>query len=131
MSFKCGFGPNYFSYSRQQGLRTATEVSSDNSQLFRNVRKHEQQVGKALKRLFAGAYASECALCGVAPTSVDVDITWDDSIVEDTATERAQMKDDIARNLAPAWLYPMRFYGMSEDEARALVDATPKLPEEA
>lgn len=131
MSFKCGFGPNYFSYSRQQGLRTATEVSSDNSQLFRNVRKHEQQVGKALKRLFAGAYASECALCGLAPTSVDVDITWDDSIVEDTATERQQMKDDIARGLAPAWLYPMRFYGMSEDEARVLVGATPELPEEA
>ena len=49
LSAKCGFGPNYFSYSRQQGLRTATEVSSDNSQLFRTVRKHEQVVGETWK----------------------------------------------------------------------------------
>lgn len=120
MSFKCGFGPNYFSYTRQQGLRTATEVSSDNSQLFRNVRKHEQQVGKALRRLFEGAYAAVCSLNGAPWNEPKVSITWDDSIVEDTATERAQMKDDISRGLCPAWLYPARFYGMSEEEAKAL-----------
>lgn len=123
LSAKCGFGPNYFSYSRQQGLRTATEVSSDNSQLFRTVRKHEQSVGESLRRLFAGAYAAECALRGITPTSLDVDVRWDDSIVEDTATERATMKDDISRGLCPAWLYPVTYYGMSEDEARELVGA--------
>ena len=133
LSAKCGFGPNYFSYSRQQGLRTATEVSSDNSQLFRTVRKHEQSVGESLRRLFAGAYAAECALRGVQPTSLDVDVRWDDSIVEDTATERATMKDDISRGLCPAWLYPATYYGMSEDEAKELVGAQPgqtAVPEE-
>lgn len=139
LSAKCGFGPNYFSYSRQQGLRTATEVISDNSQLFRTVRKHEQSVGESLRRLFAGAYAAECALRDVTPTSLDVDVRWDDSIVEDTATERATMKDDISRGLCPAWLYPVRYYGMSEEEAKELVgaqqqsaqDAPQAVPEEA
>ena len=131
-SAKCGFGPNYFSYSRQQGLRTATEVSADNSQLFRNVRRHEQVVGDAIERLVAGAWAAETALrTGTDPGVPDVKVTWDDSIVEDTATERALMKDDISRGLAPAWLYPVRYYGMSEDEAKALVGSQQAVPEEA
>ena len=51
--------------------------------------------------------------------------------MKDTATERAMMKDDISRGLAPAWLYPMRYYGMSEDDARALVGSQQAVPEEA
>ena len=130
-SAKCGFGPNYFSYSRQSGLRTATEVSADNSQLFRNVRRHEQVVGAAIERLVAGAYAAETALrTGTDPGTPDVTVTWDDSIVEDTATERNLMKDDISRGLCPAYLYPMRYYGMDEDAARALVGAQQAVPEE-
>ena len=53
-------------------------------------------------------------------------------MVEDTEAERAMMKDDIARGLCPAHLYPMRFYGMDEAEARALVAqaSAPAFPEE-
>ena len=130
MSAKCGFGPNYFSYSRQTGLRTATEVTADNSQLFRNLRKHEQVIGESLTRLFEGAYAAEQALNGRAVTGARVEVTWDDSVVEDTGTERAMMKDDIARGLCPAWLYPMTYYGMDEASAKALVGAQALASEE-
>lgn len=130
LSGKCGFGPNYFSYSRQGGLKTATEVSADNSQLFRNVRRHEQLVGAAISRVATGAYAAECALRGFDVDPALISVIWDDSIVEDTATERAVMKDDISRGLCPAYLYPMRFYGMSEEEARALVGMGADIPPE-
>jgi hypothetical protein len=40
------------------------------------------------------------------------------------------MKDDISRGLCPAYLYPMRYYGMDEDAARALVGAQQVVPEE-
>lgn len=132
-SAKCGFGPNYFSYSRQGGLKTATEVTADNSQLFRNVKRHEASVKASIERLVAGAYSAECALRGVTPKSLDVNVEFDDSIVKDSATERALMKDDISRGLCPAWLYPMTYYGMSEEEARQLVGAQPgqtAVPEE-
>ena len=120
-SIMCGFGPNYFSYSRQAGLRTATEVVADNSQLVRNVHRHEQAMGESLSRLCAGAYAAETALRTGSPSYVPFEVKWDDTVVEDTATERANMRDDIARGLCPAWLYPMRYYGMSEADAKALV----------
>lgn len=119
LSVKCGFGPNYFSFTRQGGLKTAREVVSDNSVLYRNLRKHEGKVGEALRRLFAGAYAAECGVrTGSAPTGVSVDVTWDDSVVEDADAERETMKDDVARGLCPKWRYVAKYYGMGEDEAR-------------
>lgn len=125
-SAKCGFGPNYFSYSRQAGLRTATEVVSDNSALYRNVKRHEAGVGESISRLLAGLWSAECALNGRGePPDPRVEVQWDDSVVEDTAAERALMKDDIARGLCPAHLYPMRYYGLSEEDARALVGGDP------
>ena len=132
-SAKCGLGPNYWSFTRQGVNKTAREVVSDNSQLMRNCRRHERAVGAQLRRLVAGAWCAEVALrTGAMPGPPEVEVQWDDSVVEDTEAERAMMKDDIARGLCPAHLYPMRFYGMDEAAARALVAqaAAPAFPEE-
>lgn len=130
-SSKCGLGPNYWSFTRQGVNKTAREVMSDNSQLFRNVRRHEKAVEEAIVRLVSGAYSAETALrTGAMPADAPVAVTWDDSVVEDTEAERALMKDDIARGLCPAWLYPMRYYGMDELEARRLVGSFDGVPEE-
>lgn len=119
LSVKCGFGPNYFSFTRQGGLKTAREVVSDNSILYRNLRKHEGKVGEALRRVFAGAYAAEVGVrTGAAPTEAAVDVTWDDSVVEDADAERETMKDDVARGLCPKWRYVAKYYNMSDEEAR-------------
>lgn len=120
LSLKCGLGPNYFSFTRSGGLRTATEVVSDNSVLLRNVRKNENAVGAQISRAMDGAYSAWRRLSG-APSDGNpgISVAWDDSVIEDTQTERSQMKDDISRGLCPRWKYLQRFYGMSEEEARA------------
>lgn len=118
-SIKCGFGPNYFSYTRQGGLKTAREVVSDNSVLYRNLRKHEGVVGAALRRLMMGAYSAERSLRGLPVAGgASVTVTWDDSVVEDADAERETMKDDVARGLCPRWRYVMKYYDLSEAEAR-------------
>lgn len=130
-SAKCGLGPNYWSFTRGGVNKTAREVVSDNSQLLRNIRRHEMAVGESISRLVSGAYSAEAALrTGSMPEDVPVSVTWDDSVVEDTEAERAMMKDDIARGLCPAHLYPMRYYGMDELEARRLVGSPGGIPEE-
>lgn len=120
MSLKCKLGPNYFSFTRSQGLRTATEVVSDNSVLLRAVRANENEAGAAIAQAMRGTYASWCFVSGHPLSDVpELEVAWDDSVIEDTATARQQMKDDISRGLCPRWMYLQRFYGMSEDEARA------------
>ena len=118
---ECGFGSQYFQPDKAGGLKTATEVSADNSALMRNIRNHENQLGKELGRLLTSL--CECARvhCG-APVEEGfepVAVVWDDSIITDTQAEKAQMLAEIAAGVVPKWVYLTRFYGMSEEEARA------------
>ena len=135
LSWRCGLGNGYFSFDRATGLKTATEVVASNSQLARNIRRHQRAFGKAMCGVVRGAYAMELAAAEgrhVADADVpQVDVAWDDSVIVDEETERAAMKDDIARGLCPAWVYPVRYYGMGEADARALTgegDGAPGLP---
>lgn len=59
-------------------MHTATEVSSDNSALSRNIRKNEN--------------ALQGAPC-------DVSVIFDDSIVQDTASENRQDMAEVATGL--------------------------------
>lgn len=42
----CGFGLGYFDFGESRGyVRTVTKVSSDDSALMRNIRRHENALG--------------------------------------------------------------------------------------
>lgn len=118
---ECGFGSQYFKPDKAGGLKTATEVSSDNSALMRNIRNHENALGKELGRLLTALV--ECARvntgASVAEGFEPVSIVWDDSIITDTQAEKTQMLAEIAAGVVPKWMYLARFYGMSEEDAQA------------
>lgn len=118
-----GFGQQYFTLSKQGGLKTATEVSADSSALMRNLRKHETGVGAALSAMLTAAVSCARSKMGVSmgdPGTVTV--TWDDSIIEDTPAEKAQMLAEVSSGVAAAWEYRRRFMGEDEETARAMAD---------
>ena len=121
----CGFGTQYFKPDKSGGLKTATEVSADNSALMRNIVNHENVLGKELSRLLTAL--TECARvhCGAAVEEgfEPVAVRWDDSIITDTDAEKTQMLAEIAAGVVPKWMYLVRFYGMSEEEAQAALPA--------
>lgn len=121
-----GFGEQYFQIDKSGGLKTATEVVSDNSTLMRNVRKHENVLEKAISDVMTGLLS--CAVAkGYASFRDDigtVNVSFDDSIITDTQTEKQLMLNEIAAGVLPKWKYANTFYGMSEEEAKAA------LPEE-
>lgn len=118
---ECGFGSQYFRPDRSGGLKTATEVSADNSALMRNIRNHENALGKGLGRLLTALCVCARAHCGadVEEEVSPVEVTWDDSIITDTQAEKRQMLAEIAAGVVPKWMYLREFYGMGEGEARA------------
>lgn len=122
---ECGFGSQYFKPDKAGGLKTATEVSADNSALMRNIRNHENALGRELGRLLGSLV--ECARihCGadVEEGAEPVEVVWDDSIITDTQAEKQQMLAEIAAGVVPKWMYLARFYGKSEEEAQALMPA--------
>ena len=129
LGLKCGFGQQYWSFDLASGLKTATEVVSANSTLMRTIRRNEKLVGAALDDVARAAYATERARSGRPLAEVPhIRIDWDDSVMTDDKADRDMMKDDIARGLAPRWAYLARYYGMSEEEARAFTGEAPGEP---
>lgn len=116
-----GFGQDYFTLDKAGGLKTATEVSSDNSQMMRSVKKHENALGGAVSQVLTALLTCAKLHCGadIEDNFGSVSVTFDDSIIEDTAAKKSMMLAEISAGVVPAWMYLVEFYGMTEDEARA------------
>lgn len=80
-----GLGVNYFDTDNVGYVKTATEVSSDNSALMRNIRKNENALQGALVDVSRAVLACERSMGVALPVEGDVRVIYDDSIVQDTA----------------------------------------------
>ena len=115
LSVKCGFGENHYSFERG-AVKTATEVISQNSAMFRTLKKHELILEDALVRLTRiilryGGFGGE------TPVTVD----FDDSVIEDTAAVKAQAAVEFQTGLIDAVEYFVKVYNLTEEEAAAKV----------
>lgn len=116
-----GFGQDYFRYDKAGGMRTATEVSASNSAFMRNIRKHENELRPQLERLLASVLQCQSILNGwPVPEGCEARVDFDDSIIQDTASEKAQMMAEVSAGIVPKWMYLERFYAMDEAEAKAM-----------
>ena len=114
-----GFGISYFDMDESRGyVKTATEVSSDNSALMRNIRRHENSLeGSIVSIAKAVMHASRSFGEGI-PDEGEVRVQFDDSIIQDTAAEKEQDMREVGVTMG-AWEYRMRWYGEEESIARA------------
>ena len=115
-----GFGLTYFDFDNTGYVKTATEVSSDNSALMRNIRRHENALEHSLTGITHAVMAVSRTLGESIADEGEVSIAFDDSIVQDVAAEKAQDMREVGITMQP-WEYRMRWYG--EDEATARTHA--------
>jgi len=87
----CGLGERYYSSDNNE-VKTATEVISENSALFRCIKKHEIIIENALKALSK-------AVLNIFGIKAEVLITFDDSIIEDRKSQREQDFKDVEAGL--------------------------------
>lgn len=124
LSKRCGFGPGYYSLEQGGGIiKTATEVSSDNSELMRNRAKHERSVGAAIAAICESVVDLGRTMKGLALPDVTgrVRVVFDDSIIEDTESKRRRDLEDVAAGALALWEYRMKWYAEDEETARAAV----------
>lgn len=117
LSSKCGFGETYYRFSGGS-ITTATQVISENSTMFRTIKKHEIILEQAITELcriilHLGNTAMKAGLNEEAQVTID----FDDSIIEDKTTERNNDRQDLAAGIMNGWEYRMKWY--NEDEATA------------
>ncbi len=113
----CGFGENHYQYDRT-GVTTATQIVSENSTLFRTIKKHEtilEQVLKDLCRIILRLGNSALRL-GLNE-DVEISIDFDDSIIEDKQSDFTRDMQLLDAGIMNDWEFRMKW--MNEDEATA------------
>lgn len=99
-------------------MRTATEVSSDNSALMRNIRRHENALEGAITDIARAVMVVSRGFGGGIPEESCMRVQYDDSIIQDVAAEKEQDMREVAVTMA-AWEYRVKWYGEEEAVARA------------
>lgn len=114
----CGFGIPYFDIDESRGcLKTATEVSSDNSALMRNIVRHEHALEVSFVDISHAVPHCARTFDEGIPAEGSIRCEFDDSIVTDTAAEKRLAMEEVGTTLHP-YEYRMRFYGELEEEGR-------------
>ena len=130
LASKCGFGETYYRFDGGS-ITTATQVISENSTMFRTIKKHEIILSQAIKELCRiilrlGNAAMNMGLNEEAEVTID----FDDSIIEDKTTERNNDRQDLAAGIMNAWEYRMKWYNEDEATARKMLPGMEDMTDE-
>ena len=111
----------------RNGEELATEVSSDNSALMRNIRKNENAMQGAICGVSRALLACARTLGHKIHDEGDVGVLFDDSIVQDTTAEKKQDMAEVAAGLMETWEYRAKWYGESEGKAKGVSQSSSHL----
>jgi len=119
IGWRSGFGKKYFSFTDGEVYVNEKNVITSNSALYKNKKKHENLLGRALIEKAKAIMYLENDMGNI---SVDVDkleysVIFDDSIINDDASILAQLRLDVQDGYAPDYMYNMAAYKVSKEEA--------------
>ena len=117
LSLKCGFGTNRYQFNGI-GAKTATEIISENSDMYRMLKKHEIILEDVLKRLIRIIIRLGQVTGNVLDPDTEITIDFDDSIIEDKDSERQQDRQDVSMGVMRLEEYRAKWYGETVEQAR-------------
>lgn len=125
IGYKCGFSNGYFVFNEATGIQTATGVEAEQQrtiQLIKDVRdKLESCLNGAIYAM--SVYAD---LYGLAPAGA-YEIVYDfGDITYNREEDRARWWQYVTQGRVPAWMYFVKFEGMTKDEALSMTSEAKK-----
>jgi A118 family predicted phage portal protein len=112
LSTKCGLGNDRYKFDAG-GVKTATEIISEKSELFQNLKKNELVLDAAI-----GGLCRAVADITGAGGDFEVKVNFDDSIIEDSDAKRTRIQALVTQGKFPLWRYLHEYEGYDEDEAK-------------
>lgn len=117
LSSKCGFGENHYKYDRGN-VSTATQIVSENSTLFRTIKKHEIILRSVLTELCRTILRMGNQYMGMSLNEdVEISIDFDDSIIEDKSADFSRDMQLLNAGIMNDWEFRAKW--MNEDEETA------------
>ncbi|MFA5283907.1 MAG: hypothetical protein WC366_05335 [Bacilli bacterium] len=117
-----GLGNGYFIY-KEGRIMTATQVISEKSDTFRNVKKHEILLYDVVKNIIetymwvVNQFTDEEHF---TQELID-DVKFDDSIIEDKETEKKSDREDVTNGVMSKIEYRVKWFGETEEQATAMI----------
>lgn len=128
LSSKCGFGENHYRFD-QNGISTATQVISQNSEMFRTLKKHEILINDIIIDICkALMYINNEFTENNYKFNLDdnIEVKFDDSIIEDKQNEKANDRTDVNLGVMSLVEYRMKWYSEDEETARKKIEEIQK-----
>lgn len=130
LSSKCGFGERHYKFDGGN-IATATQVISENSTLYRTIKKHEiilesmlVELCRVLLRL-----GNEAMSAGL-DEDVEIYIDFDDSIIEDKQQDFTRTLQLLSAGLINDWEARMALLNEDEETAKAALPKAQDLTQE-
>ena len=119
-----GFGITFFDFDSTGYVKTATEVSSDNSALMRNIARHEHGLEQSIAGISRALLHIARGFGIDLPHEGAISVTFDDSIIVDTYQEKKQDLSEVGVTMTVAE-FRAKWYAetpeVAEERAAALL----------
>nr|WP_301907245.1 phage portal protein [uncultured Anaerostipes sp.] len=119
-STKAGLGEKYYKFD-SGNLTTATQVISENSNLYRSICKHEIILESVLKELIRIILRLGNETGASLNVDAEATIKFDDSIIVDSNTEQTIRMQEATGGFISKEQYLMWRYGIDETEAKKMM----------
>lgn len=128
IGYKVGFSNGHFVFNENSGLQTATEVEANQQRTIQFIKDVRDKLESCLNGVINGLnmFAN---LYGLAPAG-DYEVIYDfGDITYDIEIDRQRWWNYVVQGKVPAWMFFVKFEGMSKEEAVKMVnEAQPKQP---
>ena len=127
LCLQLGFSAGTFTFDRATGLKTATEVISENSKTYKTIKSHQRQIKKAIKDLIESILAvasvydihhNGVSIRSLVQSGYECTITFDDSILQDRQTNVNEGILLMSNGVMSKLTYMTQTLGMTEEEAK-------------
>ena len=128
IGYKAGFSNGYFVFNESTGIQTATQVEADQQRTIQLIKDVRNKLESCLDGLI---YAMDvfATLYRLAPMGAYEVVYGFGDITYNVEEDRARWWGYVQSGKVPAWRYFVKFEGMTEEDAKAMVaEAQPKTP---
>lgn len=133
LCLQMGFSPGTFTFDQAGGVKTATEVISENSKTYKTIKGNQAQLKTAIQRAIDGIIelavlydmrtAEGVPVASLVQGGYHVNVVFDDSILQDRQTNLNEGILLVTNGLMSKLTYMTSILGMTREEALAEIDA--------
>ena len=119
LSFQTSLGSNYFSFTDSgDNLTTATQVISNKSETYRNLKKFETNLESRLRKFIQ----SVLFVSGYTKNDVGISIKFDDSIIKDDSKLREVAMNEVRDKVISKQWYHINILNLTEKESEEIIE---------